>query len=68
MTNVTTKRARSRRVNSPRFDRSAFAFAARWPRPDTTQPLTCPRYYLPAPIIGALASQARHDSRLQSQS
>ncbi|WP_203563714.1 hypothetical protein, partial [Burkholderia pseudomallei] len=29
---------------------------------------TCaaPRYYLHAPIIGALASQARHDSRPQS--
>ncbi|EEH26398.1 conserved hypothetical protein [Burkholderia pseudomallei Pakistan 9] len=25
-----------------------------------------PRYYLHAPIIGALASQARHDSRPQS--
>ncbi|AYX08630.1 hypothetical protein EGY14_34950 [Burkholderia pseudomallei] len=24
-----------------------------------------PRYYLHAPIIGAMASQARHDSRLQ---
>jgi len=27
-----------------------------------------PRYYLHAPIIGVLASQARHDSRPQSQS
>ncbi|OUL92939.1 hypothetical protein CA601_11120 [Paraburkholderia hospita] len=27
-----------------------------------------PRYYLHAPIIGDLASQARHDSRPQSQS
>lgn len=27
-----------------------------------------PRYYLHAPIIGAMASQARHDSRPQSQS
>ncbi|PRH30532.1 formate transporter, partial [Burkholderia multivorans] len=30
-------------------------------------PHTRPRYYLHAPIIGALASQARHDSRPQSQ-
>ncbi|CAJ9509902.1 ISJP4 transposase [Burkholderia pseudomallei] len=28
--------------------------------------LQMPRYYLHAPIIGALASQARHDSRPQS--
>ncbi|ABN93374.1 hypothetical protein BURPS1106B_0600 [Burkholderia pseudomallei 1106b] len=28
--------------------------------------LAPPRYYLHAPIIGALASQARHDSRPQS--
>ncbi|WP_240674654.1 tyrosine-type recombinase/integrase [Burkholderia stabilis] len=28
----------------------------------------CPRYYLHASIIGAMASQARHDSRPQSQS
>ncbi|ARK99961.1 hypothetical protein BOC43_35370 [Burkholderia pseudomallei] len=29
-------------------------------------PYPSPRYYLHAPIIGALASQARHDSRPQS--
>lgn len=34
--------------------------------PYTMPPSSPPRYYLHAPIIGALASQARHDSRPQS--
>ncbi|WP_230082234.1 hypothetical protein, partial [Burkholderia pseudomallei] len=35
------------------------------PPPSNFEPAP-PRYYLHAPIIGALASQARHDSRPQS--
>ncbi|PNW96845.1 hypothetical protein DPR00_32865 [Burkholderia pseudomallei] len=35
-------------------------------RVDVRQSPPRPRYYLHAPIIGALASQARHDSRPQS--
>ncbi|PNW91496.1 hypothetical protein CF645_30420 [Burkholderia pseudomallei] len=45
----------------PRRRRRTVAAAARL-RASTGRP----RYYLHAPIIGALASQARHDSRPQS--